>query len=192
MVGQCACVLDCFSHVQLFAILWTTAQQAPLSMGFSRQEYWIGLPFPPPGDPPDSGLNPHLLHLLHWQLDSLPLEHLGSPGRAVGEVYYPDLFFFFFKLSKLRSFTHCSAPSQADIVPPGVSHLKLWYPNFEYGAHFSQHLSQLALFLILMLCTFTSDFIAAGKIIIPRLFVVAVRDFLGYDYVKVLLFFFFP
>ena len=101
-------------------------------------------------------------------------------------------FFFFFKLSKLCSFTHCSAPSQADIVPPGVSHLKLWYPNFEYGAHFSQHLSQLALFLILMLCTFTSDFIAAGKIIIPRLFVVAVRDFLGYDYVKVLLFFFFP
>ena len=90
----CACVLGCFSHVQLFAILWITAHQAPLSMGFSRQEYWIGLPFPPPGDPPDSGLNPHLLHLLHWQLDSLPLEHLGSPGRAVGEVYYPDFFFF--------------------------------------------------------------------------------------------------
>ena len=95
MVGLCACVLGCFSHVQLFATLWTTAHQASLSMGFSRQEYWIGLPFPPPGDPPDSGLNPYLLHLLHWQLDSLPLEHLGSPGRAVREVYYPDLFFFF-------------------------------------------------------------------------------------------------
>ena len=36
------------SHVQLFAVLWTVAHQAPLSMGFSRQEYWSGLPFPPP------------------------------------------------------------------------------------------------------------------------------------------------
>ena len=78
----CACVLGCFSHVQLFAILWITAQQAPLSMGFSRQEYWIGLPFPPPGDPPDSGLNPHLLHFLHWQGDSLPLWHMGFPGGS--------------------------------------------------------------------------------------------------------------
>ena len=39
-----------FSCVQLFATLWTVAHQAPLSMGFSRQEYWSGLPFPPPGD----------------------------------------------------------------------------------------------------------------------------------------------
>ena len=43
-VHVCACVL---SHVQLFAIPWTVALQAPLSMGFSRQEYWSGLPFPP-------------------------------------------------------------------------------------------------------------------------------------------------
>ena len=42
--------------VQLFAIPWTVARQAPLSMGFSRQEYWSGLPFPPPGDLPDTGI----------------------------------------------------------------------------------------------------------------------------------------
>ena len=42
-----------FSHVQLFATLWTLALQAPLSMGFSRQEYWSGLPCPPTGDLPD-------------------------------------------------------------------------------------------------------------------------------------------
>ena len=41
------------SHVQLFATLRTAAHQAPLSMGFSRQEYWSGLPFPPPGDLPE-------------------------------------------------------------------------------------------------------------------------------------------
>ena len=46
----------CFSCVQLFAILWTAAHQAPLSMGFSRQEYWSGLPCPPSGDLPDPGI----------------------------------------------------------------------------------------------------------------------------------------
>ena len=52
------CVLSRFSHVQLFATLWTVARQAPLSMGFSRQEYWSGLPFPFPGDLLDPGIEP--------------------------------------------------------------------------------------------------------------------------------------
>ena len=51
-------MLSRFSHVQLFATLWTVAHQAPLSMGFSSQEYWSGLPFPSPGDLPDSGIRP--------------------------------------------------------------------------------------------------------------------------------------
>ena len=51
-------VISCFSHVQLFATLWTVAHQALLSMGFSRQGYWSGLPFPPPGDLPDPGIEP--------------------------------------------------------------------------------------------------------------------------------------
>ena len=46
------------SYVRLFVTPWTVAHQAPLSMGFSRQEYWSGLPFPPPGDLPDSGIEP--------------------------------------------------------------------------------------------------------------------------------------
>ena len=45
-------VLGCFSYVWLFAMLWTIAHQAPLSMGFSRNEYWNGLPFPSPGPRP--------------------------------------------------------------------------------------------------------------------------------------------
>ena len=50
-----ACVLlSRFSHVQLFATPWTIAHQAPLSMGFSRQEYWSGSPCPPPGDLSDT------------------------------------------------------------------------------------------------------------------------------------------
>ena len=53
-----ACVLSCFSRVQLLVTLWTVARQAPLSMGFSRQEYWSGLPCPPPGDLPCLGIEP--------------------------------------------------------------------------------------------------------------------------------------
>ena len=44
------------SHVQLFAIPWTIAHKAPVSMVFSRQEYWSGLPCPPPGDLPNPGI----------------------------------------------------------------------------------------------------------------------------------------
>ena len=54
-------LLSCFSCVRLFSPVWTVASQAPLSMGFSRQEYWSGLPFPPPGDLPDSGIEPESL-----------------------------------------------------------------------------------------------------------------------------------
>ena len=66
------------SRVRLFATPWTVAYQAPLSMGFSRQEYWTGLPFPSPGDVPDPGIKPESLHLLYWQVNSLPLHHLRS------------------------------------------------------------------------------------------------------------------
>ena len=45
-----------FSHVLFFVTAWTVAYQAPPSMGFSRQEYWSGLPFPSPGDLPDPGI----------------------------------------------------------------------------------------------------------------------------------------
>ena len=55
------CVLSHFSCVKLFATPWTVAHQAPLSMGFFRQEYWSGLPFPPPGDLPDPGIKPKSL-----------------------------------------------------------------------------------------------------------------------------------
>ena len=54
------CVLSC---VRLFATPWSVAPQAPLSMGFSRQESWSGWPFPPPGDLPNPGIKPHPLHL---------------------------------------------------------------------------------------------------------------------------------
>ena len=52
------CVLSCFSHACLLAMLWTVAPQAPLSMGFTRQEYWSGLPCLLPGELPFPGIKP--------------------------------------------------------------------------------------------------------------------------------------
>ena len=57
MMYVCACVYV-LSHVLLFETAWTVACEASLSMGFSRQEYWSGLPFPPPGDLSDPGTEP--------------------------------------------------------------------------------------------------------------------------------------
>ena len=77
-------MLSHFSHVQLFVTLWTVAHQAPLSMGFSRQESWSGLLCPPPGDLPDPGIE-HMSPAL--QANSLPLSHWGSPSRFLGIDY---------------------------------------------------------------------------------------------------------
>ena len=61
------------------AIPWTVACQAPLSMGFSRQEYWRRLPFHSPGDLPDLGIKPACPVSPAWQADSLLLKSLGKP-----------------------------------------------------------------------------------------------------------------
>ena len=83
------CVL---SHAWLSATLCTVTHQAPLCMELSRQEYWRGLPFPPPGDLPDPGIEPKPLCLLHWQTGSLPRAtweaHGGGDCGAIGTVEF--------------------------------------------------------------------------------------------------------
>ena len=74
----CVCV-KLLSRVRLSATPWTVARQAPLSRGFSRQEYWSGLPFPSPGDLPDPGIEPGSPAL---QADALPSE----PQRSLMPV----------------------------------------------------------------------------------------------------------
>ena len=67
----------------LFAAPRTAVHQAPLSMGFSRQEYWSGLSFPTPGDLSDPGIEPTPLVSSALQADSLPLSHWGSSKKPV-------------------------------------------------------------------------------------------------------------
>ena len=63
--------------------LWTVARQAPLSMGFSRQEYWSGLPCLPPGNLPNAGIEPASPVAPALQVDSSPLSHRGSLSRDI-------------------------------------------------------------------------------------------------------------
>ena len=79
------CCAESLSHVQLFATPWTVAHQAPLSLEFSRQEYWSGLPCPAPGDLPNPGVEPRSL-ACQWILSCL--SHQGSP-RILEWVSYP-------------------------------------------------------------------------------------------------------
>ena len=72
------------SHVLLFATPWTAAHQAPPSMGFSRQEYWSGLPFLSPGDLPNPGIEPGSLAL---QADALTSESPGKPSFIYKQIY---------------------------------------------------------------------------------------------------------
>ena len=73
------CVHLPLSHVRLFATPWTVALQAPLCMGFSKQEYWRWVACSLPGDLPDPGIKPRsLASPSDWRVDSLPLCHLGK------------------------------------------------------------------------------------------------------------------
>ena len=95
MYKNCACVLSHCSCVRLFVTLCTVACQAPVSMGFSRQEYWIRLPCSPPGGGvfPTQESNWYLLCLLHWHVGSLPL---APPGKPIQKLSLAKLIQFMF------------------------------------------------------------------------------------------------
>ena len=95
--------------------LWTIAHQAPLSMEFSRQEYWSGLSCPPPGDLPHPGMESTSLMLLLWQAGSLPLVPPGKPNIrlnlyylflqfTLGLTYLFSILTFFFYYGHLNTF----------------------------------------------------------------------------------------
>ena len=100
-VSERTCMLLHFTGVWLFATKWTVACKAPLSMGFSRQEYWSGLPCPPLGDLPDPGVESGYLNLLHWQACSLPPVLPGKPSisgillwRPIGLIHLEAITLF--------------------------------------------------------------------------------------------------
>ena len=84
-------LLSHFSHVPLFVTLWTIAWQVPLSMGFSRQEYWSGLSCPSPGDLPNPGIEPEFSSAPAFQGDVLSLSHQGSPSSLYSSYQIQEI-----------------------------------------------------------------------------------------------------
>ena len=95
----CVCVL--LSRAGLFVTLWTVAHQAPLSMGFFRQEYWSGLPVPSPGDLLNPGIEPESPSL---QADSLPSEPPGKTKPSKGHIF-KNFFYYHFEEQRLNKKT---------------------------------------------------------------------------------------
>ena len=79
--------VNLLSRVQFLATPWTAGYQAPLSMGFSRQEYWSGLPYPSPGDLPDPGIKPRSPAL---EADALTSEPPGKPDRNIPDQIFQN------------------------------------------------------------------------------------------------------
>ena len=108
-------MLSHFNHVRLYATLWRVACQAPLSMGFSRQEYWSGLPCPLPGDPPHPGIKPTSLMSASlagrlfttfpsttWEAQNILRK---NPNKLFGQSNYYTDFKLTFCISSLINYT---------------------------------------------------------------------------------------
>ena len=80
-------LFSCSVMSSSFATPWTAAHQAPLSIRFSSQGYWSGLPFPSQGDLPNPGTEPTSPA---WQADSLPVSRLGSPFKSITQLQNPE------------------------------------------------------------------------------------------------------
>ena len=106
------CILSHFSCVQLFATLWAVACQAPLSMGFPRQENWSGLPYLPPGDLPNPGIEP-------VSLASPALAGSSFTTRATWEALSRSLLLLL--LSRFSRVRLCATPqTAAHQAPPSL------------------------------------------------------------------------
>ena len=133
--------MKALSRVWLFATPWTVAYQAPLSMGFSRQECWSGLPFPSSGDLPNPGIKPGSPAL---QADTLPSEPPGKPQIFLKYLFIPKylliwIFLHFFGLVLKRNNLTLIL-----LKPPPKWFLELWLT-----LHF---LSSLYIYINLCIC----------------------------------------
>ena len=122
------------SLAKLFVTLWTIACQAPLSMGLLSQEYWSRLPFPPPGDLPDAGIEPRSPAL---QADSLPPKPPGKPGNA-GPCFRLQSRAYRMGVSFAGPLPfHGIFPPYGDDIPPLRISCSLW--RCEYSARVCPH-----------------------------------------------------
>ena len=119
-------MLNCFSHVRFFSTLWSIAHQTPLSVGFSRQEYWSGLPFPSLGDLPNPGIEPRSLIPPAVAGRFLPLVPPGKPCNSLPELAAPPGLPFFYSLFSCVLYFLSPAFSALSLLYIFLNHI--WLP----------------------------------------------------------------
>ena len=137
-------MLSRFNHVWFFVTPRNVAHQAPLPMGFSRQEYWSGLPYPPPGDPPNLGIEPMSLMFSALAAGSLQLVQPGKPILYTRTLFLSILYIEagFFTYRYIKVIYKCRWPRslalQADSLPsepPGKPYINLISANPDLPDH---------------------------------------------------------
>ena len=124
---MCVCMLSHFSCVQLFANLWTVAHEAPLSKGFSEQEYWSVLLCSPPGLP-DPGIELMFLTFLHWQAVSLPLAPLYVLSCFCGVRLFVTLWTVVCQIPLSMGFSRQEYWNGLPYASPGIFLTQGWNP----------------------------------------------------------------
>ena len=121
-------MLSCFSYVPLFVTPWIIAHQDPLSMGFSKHEYWSGLPCSPPGDLPNPGIKPASTVAPALQADSLPLSHEGSLYVCVYIYISTHIYHIFFIHSSAEGHLGCFhiLAIKSELAKCHVNYLRTW------------------------------------------------------------------
>ena len=102
------------SHVRLFATPWTVAYQAPLSIGFSRQQYWSGLPFPSPADLPNPGIKPGLQHCRQTLYRLSHQESTGKEGKGTRNKWNNDKIPVEYIIGTCLFHVHCPLKSRRE------------------------------------------------------------------------------
>ena len=152
------CVLSHFRWVWLIATPWTVAGPAPLSMGFSRQEYWSVLPCPPPRDLPDPRIKlaPPVAPAL--QADSLLLRHRGSlqlPSNCVWNKSEQTEHLLWLKCALLSELVWFSCARRFSTGLVEATHLWIWLCSLGVPSRAEDHVSCQILRPDLMFCVFT-------------------------------------
>ena len=124
------------SHAQLFVTLWTLARQAPLFMGFSRQEYWGGLPFPSPRDLPNPGIKPRTPAL---QANSLLTELQGKPEFGLTQLSQAHSSNLDQMIHVILGHLMLSSQSNPSSGPPYIAQPMASFPSYEFPTALVPH-----------------------------------------------------
>ena len=163
-------MLSHFRSVLLCATPWTVAHQAPLSMGFSRQEYWGALPFPPPGDLPYPGIKPSSLlsPVLAGRFFTTSECHLGSPNQSLLIILHYIYCIYIVYLCYIYIYSlFLEPPSLLRLSLTTLSHSSRWSQNARLGSLCYISTSHFSSVLHMIVCICQCCFLSSSHFLLP-------------------------